>query len=237
MEHSPVVANYLGHVDRRDRTPREEEVALVERARRREPGAADELLRRHLAFVIRAAMEFRGRGVPFEDLIGEGCVGFLKAIRRFDPSNGTRFMTYAGFWVRKAIFDALADQPRTVRVPRYQRAQGRAIPRELRLDDPIDSEVARTFGEALADPRAPRPADDLIAREVVAKVRREVLALSTREQAILASRFGLDREPAMTLREVAARLAISRERVRQLESAALARLRRALSAPPSRNGV
>ena len=225
MEHSHVVASYLRHARSTARTSREDEIVLVERARRGASDATDQLLRQHIAFVIRVAMEFRGRGVPFEDLINEGCVGLLKAIRRFDPVNGARFMTYASFWIRKAILDALSDQTRTVRVPRYQREQKHPIPKELRLDEPVASENGRTFGEGLADPRTPHAGASMIERETLARLRDEVRRLSARERAVLASRFGLLGEPAMTLLEVGERLSLSRERVRQIECAALARLR------------
>jgi RNA polymerase sigma factor (sigma-70 family) len=232
METSPVVANYLRYVDTNARLSRDNEIVLVARARRDAPGAVDELLRQHLAFVIRIAMEFRGRGVPFEDLVNEGCVGFLKAIRRFDSGNGARFMTYASFWMRKAILDALLDQPRMVRVPRYQRMKRAAIPREVRLDAPVDSERSGTFAERLADPHALHPGAVMIESETIARLRAALLALRPREREVLASRFGLDGRPTLTLLEVGVQLGLSRERVRQIETAALARLRKSLERDP-----
>jgi RNA polymerase primary sigma factor len=237
MESSPVIARYLRYADSSRRTDREEEVALVARARSGEADATDELLRRHIAFVIRVAMEFRNRGVPLEDLINEGCLGLLKAIRCFDPRNGARFMTYAGFWVRKAVLDTLADQPRMVRIPRYQRERRQQpLPREIRLDAPIEDGSDRTFGDALADVRAALPGSSMIRRETIARLRQHVRSLSARERTVLTSRFGLHGEPAMTLMEVGTRLAISRERVRQIESAALSRLRRALTRDQASDG-
>jgi len=226
MEFSPVVANYLRHVGTNGPLSRHHETTLVDRARRQEPGAVDELVRQHLAFVIRVATEFRGRGVPFEDLINEACVGLLKAVRRFDSRNGARFMTYASFWMRKAVLDALLDQPRMVRVPRYQRGLGRTIPREVWLDAPIDSEDARTLGERLPDSQLPHPATAMIEAEKNARLHRALLTLRPRERSVLALRFGLHGQPGMTLLQVGTCLDLSRERVRQIESAALARLRR-----------
>jgi RNA polymerase primary sigma factor len=233
MEHSSVVASYLRQADNTARPSPEDEWELVQSARRREGNAVDQLTSSYLAFVIGAAMEFRGRGVPFEDLIHEGCLGLLKAIDRFDPTRGARFMTYAAFWVRKRILDALAEQPRMVRVPRYQREKKGTFPREVRLDEPIDAERVQTLGEKLADSRLLPAAETMIQHEAISRMRRELRSLSAREQAVLASRFGLAGEPAMTLLEVGNRLALSRERVRQIENEALTRLRNALRRRPA----
>jgi len=230
MDNSPVISSYLRRVNRASRLSRDEETILVHRASRGERDTTDRLVEANVAFVIRVAMEFRGRGVPFEDLVHEGCVGLLKAVRRFDPENGARFMTYASFWVRKSILDALGDQVRLVRVPRYQRTQhGRPYARELRLDDPVAYDDDRTLADSLSDDHALSPDAELIAHESIHRMRRALRALPARDRAILASRFGLHGGRAMTLTEVGSRLSISRERVRQIESAALSHLRRAMT--------
>ena len=229
MENSAVIASYLKRINVHAKLTREDEVALVARARRGEPDTADQLVRAHVAFVIRVAMEFRGRGVPFEDLVHEGCVGLLKAIRRFDASNGARFMTYAAFWVRKAILEAIADGGRLVRVPRYQKVHGRPVMRELHLDEPISADDPRTLLDTLEDERGDGPDTTLMADDDARRLRRHLRELPIREQAVIASRYGLDGEPAMTLMEVGTLLTLSRERVRQIESSALSRLRRAMT--------
>lgn len=228
MEHSPLVSSYLRYAGASIRPSREDEVVLVERARRHEPGAVDDLLRQHVAFVIRVAMEFRGRGVPLDDLVNEGCVGILRAIGRFDASNGARFMTYASFWIRKAMLDALAEQPRVVRIPRYQRSKGATIPREVRLDEPLAAADGRTYADELADPSTVEASARLIDDETSAQLRGLLATLPARERTVLSSRFGLDGRGSKTLLEVGERLEISRERVRQIETAALERLRRSL---------
>jgi RNA polymerase primary sigma factor len=228
MEHSAIVAGYLRHANINARPGPEAEWELVQRARRNDRDAVDRLVRSYLAFVIGVTMEFRGRGVPFEDLIHEGCLGLLKAIERFDPERGARFMTYAAFWVRKGILDALAVQPRMVRVPRYHRERKSIVFREVRLDEPVAADRSRSLGDGLSDSSRPLAADALIEREAIARMRRELRTLPAREQAVLASRFGLAGGSALTLLEVGNRLGLSRERVRQIEGEALARLRTAL---------
>ena len=228
MEHVSIVSHYLRYAASTTAVEREDENALVARALRGEPGATDQLLRHHIGLVIRLAMEFRGRGVPLEDLVHEACLGFFKAIHRFDAGNGARFMTYAGFWVRKAILNALADQSRTIRIPRYQRERRHVLPKELRLDDPVRAGESRTVGDGIADSRTPAAGTGMVQRETLLKLRHQIRSLPVREQTVLASRFGLHGGPAMTLMQVGTYLGVSRERVRQIERAALTRLQFAM---------
>jgi RNA polymerase primary sigma factor len=83
----------------------------------------DELLSTHKGFITEVACRYRRFGVPLEDLINEGAVGLLEAAQRFDPSRGTRFLTYASYWIHKQILNALDHQSRVVRVPDYRLKQ------------------------------------------------------------------------------------------------------------------
>lgn len=80
----------------------------------------DRLVEANLAFVVKIAHEYRNMGVPFEDLLGEGNIGLIEAARRYDPARGTRFITYAVWWIRKAILKALARQSGLFRLPEYR---------------------------------------------------------------------------------------------------------------------
>jgi RNA polymerase primary sigma factor len=98
---------------------------------RRTPGAsragaegagslADDLVESNLGFVFGIAAEYRNLGLPLEDLVNEGNIGLLEAARRFDPARGTRFITYAVWWIRKAIRRALTRTTTNIYVPEYQ---------------------------------------------------------------------------------------------------------------------
>jgi RNA polymerase primary sigma factor len=86
----------------------------------------DELVTAHMGFVVRMATRYRDMGVPLEDLIHEGTLGLIEAARRYDPARGTRFLTFAVWWIRKSILTAL-DQSSVVRVPEYERRRGREM--------------------------------------------------------------------------------------------------------------
>jgi RNA polymerase primary sigma factor len=198
--------------------------------------ATENLVRSNLPFVTYVARRYKDRGVPLEDLIAEGAVGLMKAVRRFDPENGTRFTTYASFWIKKAIIEALLTRPRVVHLPRYAREKGHAFPRELSLDAPMRiAETNSTWGDRLPDTRSRGAVETLADREERRRLRRLVLDLPPREQAVLAERFGLHGGPVRTLTEIGTALGLSKERVRQIESGALSRLKRRLR-PPRRGG-
>ncbi|MBI4725819.1 RNA polymerase sigma factor RpoD/SigA [candidate division TA06 bacterium] len=93
----------------------ESELALKAKSGNRK--ALDKLVESNLRFVVSVAKDFQGRGMSMADLINEGNYGLMRAIRRYDPSKGYRFNTYAVWWIRQAILKAIAEQTRSVRLP------------------------------------------------------------------------------------------------------------------------
>ncbi len=102
------------------RLTRQEERELTERAQAGDRAASDELVVAHLAFVAKLAGKYACRGIPAEDLFNEGTLGLIEAVRRFDPSRGHRFLTYAVFWIRRAMLQALKQYGQPIRIPESQ---------------------------------------------------------------------------------------------------------------------
>ncbi len=108
---------YLESISHYPTLSREEEAALAARAREGETTALDALVCANLRFVVSIAKKFQHLGVPLTDLISEGNLGLIRAARRFDERKGFKLISYAVWWIRQTILQALSEQGRVVRVP------------------------------------------------------------------------------------------------------------------------
>ena len=232
----------------------------------------DELVRGNLRFVVSYAKRFHSPGISFLDLINEGNIGLIQAARRFDAERGVKFITYAVWWVRQAISNALSEQWGAIRLPhkqatlhsrlgRVKEALSRSLGREatmaeiateagLRpdeaenllamsrssesLSDVFGAEEDRTLGDTLEQTSVAAADDQMLQRSSVEQTRGLLELLPKKERAILCRRFGIpedgsdgEREP-MTLQEIGEELRLSRERVRQIEAQAIARIKRTM---------
>ncbi len=114
-----VLTQYLGRIRDGKLLDAAEERDLSRRARKGDRSARQRLIERNLRLVISIAKKYRGRGVPFEDLIQEGNAGLIRAVEKFDPEMGNRFSTYATWWIRQGVPRSVADHARTVRLPAH----------------------------------------------------------------------------------------------------------------------
>jgi len=108
---------YLREISAYPLLSREEEAELARRIREGDEEALDKLVRSNLRFVVSVAKKYQNQGVALGDLINEGNLGLIRAARKFDETKGIKFISYAVWWIRQAILQALAEQSRIVRVP------------------------------------------------------------------------------------------------------------------------
>ena len=108
---------YLKEISAYPLIDREEEERLAQHIRKGDAEALDKLVRSNLRFVVSVAKKYQNQGVPLSDLINEGNLGLIRAAHKFDETKGIKFISYAVWWIRQAILQALAEQSRIVRVP------------------------------------------------------------------------------------------------------------------------
>ncbi len=212
--------------------------------------AQDRLVNGHLRFVISVARMYAGRGLPMEDLVNEGCLGLVRAARRFDPAYKDRFISYAVWWIRQGILMALKEQVTNIKVPgpsalkhalKTAQDAARKYPSEknaarvesviakndaihrLRNMESVDmlAEVGREPVDVGADPY--RDTERKNAAEVLDGL---LAVLEPVDQDILRWHYGLGGTTPETLDEVGNRLGLTRERIRQRRGKALLRLGR-----------
>lgn len=113
---------YFRDINRYELITREDEVALAIRIHQGDDEALQTLVRANLRFVVSVAKRYINQGLMLSDLINEGNLGLLKAAHRFDEKRGYRFISYAVWWIRQSIMQALLDKSRTIRLPQNQTA-------------------------------------------------------------------------------------------------------------------
>ncbi len=264
-----VLGLYLSRARRHGILSRSEEAVLAARISEGDEAAWEELVQCNLRLVVSVARGYAGRGLEFADLIQEGNLGLMRAARGFDAAFGTKFSTYATWWIKQSISRAISNKAAAIRVPIHA-AEGERLVNGARsylqamtgrepsieelskyvgksveevmgaltvrktvvsYDVPVGSDEDGSLSELLAD-ETEADTEELFMEDALRDSVRDLLAtLPERERYVVERRYGLDGERCASLAEIGLDIGITRERVRQIQSSALRRLRsRALAA-------
>ena len=117
---SEALEKYLSEIGKEELVSAEEEVELAQRIRKGDKKALERLTKANLRFVVSVAKQYQNQGLSLPDLINEGNVGLIKAAEKYDETRGFKFISYAGWWIRQSILQAIAEQSRIVRLPLNQ---------------------------------------------------------------------------------------------------------------------
>jgi RNA polymerase primary sigma factor len=264
-----VLSLYLSRARRHRILSRREEGALSARISEGDEAAWEELVQCNLRLVVSVARGYLGRGLEFADLIQEGNLGLMRAARSFDAAFGTKFSTYATWWIKQSISRAISNKASTIRVPIHAAEGERVVngarnhlqattgrepsieelsayvgksPEEVvgaltarksvvSYDVPVGSDEDGSLSDLLADEIEAGTEDLIMESALKDSIRGLLETLPERERYVVERRYGLDSEGCASLAEIGAAIGITRERVRQIQSSALRRLRsRALDA-------
>ncbi len=260
------LSTYIEDVDKTPLLNAQEERELAFRICEGDREARDHLVRANLRLVISLARRFAGRGLDLQDLIAEGNLGLLRAVEGFDPSVGTRFSTYAAYWIKETMDRALTNLAKPVRIPAYMQDlltrwhRASTVLRDQLDRTPSDEEIAlylnlpkkklkivrkavriynmsphganetgdQPMANWLIDDRSQSPDAPCLQADDLRQVMSLMDQIDPREAKVLQLRFGLGNEEPLTLQQIGDRLGMTRERIRQIETLALRKLRESL---------
>ena len=249
---------------------REQEQVLGKRIKEGDKAAVEIMVTHNLGLVKKIANKYTGRGLDYDDLRQEGCIGLISAINKFDYTLGFKFSTYATWWIQQSITRALADKSRAIRLPVHindemnrvrkdmaslynelgrspseeEVAQKTGLPQEkvrmlmtymtgepVSLDYEFGEEENATLKDYISDESQAGPEEEAEQKILKECIVRAMNGLTDREKRIIAHRFGLGGIRGKTLDEVGKLEGVTRERIRQIELKALAKMRRGNKAP------
>jgi RNA polymerase primary sigma factor len=260
------IDKYFQDISRYELLTAEEEVRLTRLIKKGDQKALERLTLANLRFVVSVAKQYQNRGLGLQDLINEGNLGLIRAAKRFDETRGFKFISYAVWWIRQAIIQAIGEQCRIVRLPLNKVANINKINRaitelEQKFErEPTDEEIARqaelseemvaiaqkikrhhhsldaplkgqeedagNLIDFLIPEGDPSPDVKLINESLRQEINSALQNLTPKETLITEHFFGLNGKMKLSLGEIADKLSLSKERVRQIKNIALRKLKK-----------
>ena len=252
---SEALDKYLVEIGRAPMVSIDEEIELAQAIRkggRAGERAKNKLIEANLRFVVSVAKQYQHQGLTLTDLIDEGNIGLIKAAERFDETRGFKFISYAVWWIRQSILQAIAEQSRIVRLPLNQVGSLNKVNQEINkfeqenqrrpsveelaarmaasghhvsIDAPFSDDDDNSMADVMASGDDART-DKQVDHESMAQDLRQVLkvCLKDRELKIICACYGIG-ETEKGLEEIGDKMGLTRERVRQIREKSITKLR------------
>lgn len=199
---SPTVTTYYKELGKYRPMQKDEETELIIRAKNGDINAQNKILEANLRFVFNIAKRYKGMGVPLLDLISEGNLGLMKAIKKFDPNRDNKFITYAVWWVRESIKQFIKENTTTYTVDCSIYEDDEDAPTNFISDETKSEEDHK--------------------KEVISKL---LSKLTEREKEIIEKYYGLNGKEEKNLEEIGKELGLTKERIRKIKWSALQKMR------------
>ncbi|SDQ71542.1 sigma-70 family RNA polymerase sigma factor [Flagellimonas zhangzhouensis] len=261
---NPALSKYLNDISRIPMITVDEEVELAIRIRNGDAEALEKLIVSNLRFVVSVAKQYQSRGLNLHDLINEGNLGLVKAASKFDETRGFKFISYAVWWIRQGIIQAVSEKSRIVRLPlnkinvinkingvtaKFEQSHQRP-PTADEMSELIDFSISEiqlclehtswsismdkslrpeeegfSLHDLIESENIDSPEHDLINRSLQIEIEGVMDLLSNREAYVIKMLYGIGGGDPLGMEQIANDLDITTERVRQLKTKALTKLR------------
>ncbi len=257
------ISRYLLDIGQIELLQKEEEVNLAKMVQSGDALALEKLIKTNLRFVVSVAKQYQSKGMALSDLISEGNLGLIKAAQRFDHTKGFKFISFAVYWIRQSIIQAISDQKRTIRIPGNQINDMRKVAKAMvkleqdlervptvvelaeilemseekvaevlysdseavSIDTPSNTSTEATLLEVLVNQNSLNPTNQLYKDSLSTDMIRLLSHLPKKQSLIIKYFYGIDGFPELSFDDIAFKLELTPERVRQLRIKAIGTLK------------
>ncbi len=259
----PSLEKYLQDVKKYDLVTVDEEIDLATKIQKGDREALEKLVKANLRFVVSVAKQYQNQGLTLSDLINEGNIGLIEAATRFDATRGFKFISYAVWWIRQSIMQAISNNTRMIRLPVNKLSELNKIKnatthlqQELEREPTFEEiatklslserDIEQSLGNKVNVVSADAPINDddgsimdllnndesempdmsMHRNSLKVEIERALALLDPRDADIIRMYYGLNGEMPYTLSEIGEEFGLTRERVRQIKEASIAKMRK-----------
>jgi len=212
---TPSVKKYMSEIKKSPLLDRDNEIALATKAKAGDTKAQQLLVKSNLRFAVQVAKQYQGMGLEIEDLIQVANLGLFEAVKRFDPTRGIKFISFAVWYVRAELQKALNDLSRVVRIPSHKTmTEGKDFSTLSTSKKVGDDEDSETYADRYLSGDQSKPKHEVTDLKELLNI--ALNSLKPKQRDAVKMFYGIDRDYAMHMEHIAEELNVTGERARQL---------------------